>query len=214
MSEELIKGIEGIIFDFGEVLIELDYPKVIEGFSNVAQKNSSEIKEMVVTALVLQEFETSQVSEQEFRVNVCQLLGVELEDTAFDEIWNSMLKRLPASRMNLLEQFGEKKHTFVLSNSNIIHERKFNQMIAEVTGGSSLHDFVEKCFFSQDIGMRKPDLACYQYVVDDIGIPAEKLLFLDDRKDNVEAAIEAGLKAWQITNADDQLNTLLGWIKN
>ncbi len=204
----ILDGIEYVIFDFGEVLIELDYPRVIHGFSEIANKNKHQINEMVVTAPLLQQFEVGSISSDEFRDGVNRLLGTSLPDDQFDAIWNSILKSLPKERMDLLDRVGSKYTTYILSNTNTIHERCFNQMIQEVTGKPSLHEFVTKCYFSHDIGFRKPNVECYEYVLQDAGIIPEKSLFLDDRLENVEGALQAGMNALHITNAPKQLTEL------
>lgn len=205
---DLLQGIDNVVFDFGQVLINLDYPKVIGGFSKVANKNQDEIKEMVVTAPVLQAFEVGEISPDVFRSEINTLLGTTLEDEELNNIWNSMLKDLPKWRMDLLERVNNRFNTFVLSNSNIIHEEAFDKMILETTGKPNLHAFVSKCYFSHDIGLRKPDEECYQYLIDDAGLNPESTLFLDDRLDNIEGARSVGLKTIQILNADKQLKEI------
>ncbi len=205
---KLLEGIECVIFDFGEVLLELDYTRVISGFSNISNKHESAIQEVIVTAPLLQEFEMGQITAGEFRSGVNDLLGMSLKAGAFDKIWNSMLKHLPRDRMNLLKEVNDEYETFILSNSNVIHEEAFNKMIYDVTGKSSLHDCVSKCYFSQDIGLRKPNQNCYEYVINEIGVAPEKMLFLDDRSDNIEGAKLAGLNVFQVTSADEQLHTI------
>ncbi|MEP1096432.1 MAG: HAD family phosphatase [Cyclobacteriaceae bacterium] len=207
MSQQL-DGIEGVIFDFGEVIIELDYPRVISGFSEVAKKNVEEIHELVVTAPLLKDFEVSKISPTEFRIGVNQLLGMSLDDDEFDFIWNSMLKNLPRERMDILADVAKRFNTFILSNSNVIHEAAYNKMIENVTGKPNLHAFVQKAYFSQDIGLRKPGKECYQFVIDDIGIDSDKLLFLDDRLDNIEGAQACGLNTVHVTDADRQLREI------
>ena len=210
MSDQL-NGIECVVFDFGEVLIELDYPRIIEGFSKVASLNKKEIDELVVNAPLMQQLETSQITPKEFRKGVNELLGMSLNDEDFDEIWNSMLKNLPKWRMDMLWNIRAKYRTFVLSNSNIIHEIYFNRMIKEVTGKSSLHDFVEKCYFSHDIKLRKPYKEAYEYIIQDIGMEPSKMVFLDDRLDNCEAARASGINAIQITDAETQLRSIFNY---
>lgn len=205
---KLLKGIECVIFDFGEVLIELDYPRVISGFSKVANRNKEEIHEMVVTAPLLKEFEVNQLTPTEFRAGVNNLLGTSLEDGTFDQIWNSMLKNLPAERMELLEEVSTQYQTYMLSNSNVIHEEAYNKMILEVTGRPNLHALVNKAYFSQNMGLRKPNKECYEYVIADIGKDPSKMLFLDDRLDNIEGAQKCGLNTVHVTNAEKQLMEL------
>ncbi|MFK7953234.1 MAG: HAD family hydrolase [Ekhidna sp.] len=205
---DLLQGIDAIIFDFGNVLIDLDYPRVIRRFSELAKKNEKQIEELVVTDPILQELEIGAVDPAEFRWKVNNLLGISLMDDDFDDVWNSMLKKVPSDRMKMLERISEKYNTYILSNSNVIHEIAFDEMILEATGKESLRDFVKKVYFSHEIGMRKPNQDCYEHVIEDIENYASRMLFLDDRLDNVEAAREAGMKAVQIFSPDEQLKEI------
>jgi len=162
-----------------------------------------------VNAKVLQMFEMGKISPENFRAEISQILDVKLEDSDFDKIWNSMLKSISKERMNKVLEIRKKYKTYILSNSNVIHEPAFEGMVRGATGMSGIRSFVDKAYFSHEIGMRKPDLACYHFVVEDIGLCPSKMLFLDDRLDNVEAAREAGIKAIQIFQPDEQVNEIL-----
>ncbi len=52
----------------------------------------------------------------------------------------------------------------------------------------------DKRYISGEMGMIKPDTAIYAAVEDDCGIAPEALLFVDDREENIEAAVDRG---WQ-----------------
>ncbi|WP_421764973.1 HAD family hydrolase [Ekhidna sp.] len=207
---DLLQGVDAIIFDFGNVLIDLDYPRVIRRFSEVAKKNTDEIEEMVVTAPVLQQFERGMIDPAEFRAEINKLLGTNMGERQFESIWNSMLKSITKERMDKVLKIGEKYRTYILSNTNIIHEIAYEEMIMEETGKASLRDFVDEVFYSHEIGLRKPNLNCYEYVIDEIDNYPSRMLFLDDRLDNVEAAQIAGMKAVQVLDPDKQLNQIFG----
>lgn len=207
---DVLQGIDAIIFDFGNVLIDLDYPKVIRKFSEVAKKNQEDIDELVVTAPILQAFEKGKIEPKEFRIRFNELLGTNMGEAQFESIWNSMLKSITKERMNKVIKIGERFDTFILSNTNIIHEIAFEEMIMLETGRDSLRDFVKEVYYSHEMGMRKPNRDCFQFVIEDIGLYASRMLFLDDRLDNVEAAQEVGMKAIQIFDPDHQLNELFG----
>lgn len=51
--------------------------------------------------------------------------------------------------------------------------------------------------FSHRLKMVKPEAAIYQHVLREMDLPAEEILFIDDRKENVEAAQAAGMQAIQ-----------------
>ena len=207
---ELLQGVDAIIFDFGNVLIDLDYPKVIRKFSEISNKKVSEIERMVVNAPFLQRFEMGLIGPERFRAELNNYLGIKLSESQFDPIWNSMLKHIPKSRLDKVRAIGETYDTYILSNTNIIHELAFEEMVMEETGEMSIRDFVKEAFFSHEIGLRKPDAACYNHVVDELSNYPSRMLFLDDRLDNVEAAKKAGMKAVQIFNPDKQLNEIFG----
>src|ERR1035438_4140762 len=44
------------------------------------------------------------------------------------------------------------------------------------------------------LGLRKPDLAIYKRALDILGRPAQRILFIDDREENVAGAMAAGIK--------------------
>lgn len=48
----------------------------------------------------------------------------------------------------------------------------------------------------------KPDPAAYALAVERAGLPAESLVFVDDRADNVDAAVRCGLQGRVFTDAD------------
>ena len=45
------------------------------------------------------------------------------------------------------------------------------------------------------LGLRKPEPAIYKRAVDILGKPAERILFIDDRAENIAGAVTAGMKA-------------------
>ena len=58
------------------------------------------------------------------------------------------------------------------------------------------------------LGMRKPDADIYRRAIDIVGRPASRILFIDDRAGNAEAAHAAGMAAIQFTG-EEQLRAKL-----
>ncbi len=52
------------------------------------------------------------------------------------------------------------------------------------------------------LGLRKPEPAMYKRALDILGRPAERILFIDDRAENVAGAQGAGIHAIRFTGAD------------
>ncbi|MGO3795613.1 MAG: HAD family hydrolase [Pauljensenia sp.] len=71
----------------------------------------------------------------------------------------------------------------------------------------------ESFTFSGPLGETKPERAIYRRAVEDIGVPAEEILFIDDRSPNLRAAQLMGMSTLQWTTvaaAHTQLAELLG----
>ena len=61
----------------------------------------------------------------------------------------------------------------------------------------SLADRITDWFVSGDIGSRKPDEHIYRFALNSLGVPAERVLFVDDRVRNLDAAARLGMDtAW------------------
>ena len=57
-----------------------------------------------------------------------------------------------------------------------------------------LDNYFKKAYYSQLIGMRKPEAEIYQYVLKDAGIIAQETFFIDDLSVNIETAQRLGFK--------------------
>ena len=66
-----------------------------------------------------------------------------------------------------------------------------------------LRRYFEIAFSSCYVGLRKPHPEIYQRAIDILGRPAERILFIDDRQSNVDAAASTGLKAIRFIGEQD-----------
>ena len=67
---------------------------------------------------------------------------------------------------------------------------------------SAIHERCDACFFSNEIGLRKPDSECYRHVVEQLGVPPEEIVFFDDSQECVIGARASGLPAYQCAGID------------
>jgi len=78
----------------------------------------------------------------------------------------------------------------VLNNeSRLLHEYRMEKY--------GLRQHLDVQFSSCYLGMRKPDAEIYRRAVDILGVPASRILFIDDRKGNADAAAAVGMHAIQ-----------------
>lgn len=63
--------------------------------------------------------------------------------------------------------------------------------------------YFNKLYKSYEIGITKPDLEIFSYVIKDSGMIPEHTLFIDDGKKNIEVADMLGFKTYMPLNKED-----------
>lgn len=191
---ELLNGIKNIIFDLGGVLMNIDPKRTIDAFGQLGMEQLVGDKGLTYDHDIFYRMEQGQITPDEFRNGVQELLPAPVSFAEIDAAWTAMLFDIPAIRVQLLKNLRNDFRIYLFSNTNAIHVDKFhsdfrNQYDFEV---SSLFD---KDFYSNEIGYRKPSDESFQEIIRLSGINPAESLFIDDAPANVEAAQKSGLKA-------------------
>lgn len=100
----------------------------------------------------------------------------------------------------LLESLRGRAALYIASNYPIWIEE------VRVTFGLDAH--FEGVIASHHVGHRKPDLPFYEALLARVPHPAETCLFVDDRKENCEAAERAGMRSHHFKDAADLASRL------
>ena len=186
--------IKNIIFDLGDVILNIDVPVASKSFAELSGREQAEILELFSKNALFRQFETGELDEAGFRNYVRKILEFsDLSDEAIDTAWNSLLLDLPPERVELLQNLSKNYRLFLLSNTSSIHITQVNKILEASTGVKKLDDLFETVFLSYEMGLMKPDPRIYQKVLEQAGLKAEETLFLDDSRDNIEAASLLGI---------------------
>jgi putative hydrolase of the HAD superfamily len=114
-----------------------------------------------------------------------------------DEFFAFMLEQsqlLPHGAMGILEELVELNHCLVGALNNEARETnefRFNKF--------GLRRYFKVALSSCYVGLRKPDPAMYHRALEIFGSAPARVLFIDDRKENVAGGVAAGMKAIQFT---------------
>lgn len=117
-----------------------------------------------------------------------------------DEFFAFMLAQsqpLPNGALQILAELAA-SNTYMLGALNN-EARETNQYRFSHFG---LRRYFKVAFSSCYMGLRKPEPAIYRRSLDILGNRPERVLFIDDRAENVAAGLAAGMKAIQFTGAD------------
>ena len=192
------KHFNAIIFDFGAVIINIDYHKTRMAFENHGVKNFDELFSKAKQNSLFDNFEKGLITENQFRDDLRAISGINLSNSIIDECWNEMLLQLPQNRFNLLLQLSNHIPLYLLSNTNSIHEKAFSKHIEQHYGYKNFIALFQKVYLSHHIQMRKPDLEIFQKVLQDNQLQANNTLFIDDSPQHIEGATKAGIHAFHL----------------
>ncbi|TDE06120.1 HAD family hydrolase [Flavobacterium hiemivividum] len=183
--------INAIIFDFGDVFINLDKQATIDGLKKLGLTEwNADLNQLNI------QYETGQISRENFVGGIQK----HIPNASSEEIlkaWNTVLLDFPLYRLEFLQMLSKKYRLFLLSNTDAIHIETFEQN----NGPSFYGDFYkcfEKVYFSFEIEMRKPNPEIYTYVLNNHDLQAKRTLFIDDKKENTDAALSLGLHVWNL----------------
>ncbi len=188
-------AIKNIIFDLGGVLLDVDYDATIQAFKDQNVTDFDNFFTQAAQIKLFDRLDKGEISPQEFRDTLRQLSGVRIGDQQIDDAWNAMLGTFPEERMTLLKKVKTHYRIFLLSNTNAIHYPVYQKYMHDRFGMAGLEDLFEKQYLSYRIGMRKPDVEIFEYVMDDSESDPGETLFIDDSLQHVHGAEEAGLHA-------------------
>ena len=121
-------------------------------------------------------------------------------EALIEELESWPLKLYPGA-IELLNSLQDRHTLGCLTNTNPIHWPL--QRDGMGLGGYFLRQYV-----SYEVGHLKPDPAVYEHVIDDLACEPGRILFLDDRGENVEAAIAVGIQAMQVKGIDETRSAL------
>lgn len=184
-----------IIFDLGGVLLNLNYQKTIREFEKLGIANAASIYSQATQTPLFDLLETGKISPMQFRAEVKAFFNLSCTNEQLDQAWNAMLMDLPKSRVELLRQVSTQTRMFLFSNTNQIHIDWFKNYLEESNQTNFLSLF-EKAYLSHEVQLRKPDVATFKWVIDQNNLNPETTLFIDDSKQHIEGAKQAGLQTY------------------
>lgn len=194
--------IDTIIFDFGDIFINLDKQATIDGLQRLGLTSWDEDLDQLNIS-----FEKGEISRDNF------LLGIQkhIPNASIEEIlvaWNAVLLDFPLHRLEFLQLLSHKYRLFLLSNTDSIHINHFEQREGASFYGAFYQCF-EKVYFSYEMGMRKPDAEIYTTLIRQHELSPKHTLFVDDKKDNTDAAKALGLNVWNLQVGQEDVIELL-----
>lgn len=194
--------IKNIIFDFGDIFINLDKPATARemkkyGFETITPELD----------LLFKRYEMGLVTSNQFLSQTGTLFPKATRQNLIDA-WNAILLDFPDYRLRFLEELAlEKKYRmFLLSNTNEIHiENEKNKMGKR---WDRFKNAFEGFYLSYEMKKRKPNLDIFQDILKENQLFPEETFFVDDTKENTDAAAQLGIKTWNLIVGKEDITEL------
>jgi FMN phosphatase YigB (HAD superfamily) len=203
---------KNLIFDLGEVIIDIDYRQTIAAFQKLAVVDFSEVVSYAAQSHIFDLYEKGKVSTADFRNELRKFLKPGTTDKEIEDAWNAIFFDFPQHKIDMLKQLKSRYKTFALSNINEIHVTTINEVAKEKFGEADFGSFFNGAYYSNEVGYRKPEKEIYELILNKENLVADETFFVDDKHENVEAARAFGIHAYQLKDRN-KLNELLAELK-
>ncbi len=158
-------NIKNIIFDLGGVLLNIDFKKTFEAFKALGVENIEEMYGQHHANSLFKNLETGGISDEEFFSTIKKYIPGNVTDQQIEHAWNAMILDFRMDSLAELERLATTYKLFLLSNTNSIHLRRVKEVFTRETGKPLLDDYFSRSWYSNLIGLRKPDNDIYEFVL-------------------------------------------------
>ncbi|MDD4149041.1 MAG: HAD family phosphatase [Bacteroidales bacterium] len=188
--------VKNIIFDLGNVILDIDTSRSETAFANYGLKNFKNLYTLAAQSEIFDRLEVGKITPKEFYAKFRQITNTKLSDNIIKDCWNTLILDYEPKRIELLKKLKTKYRTFILSNTNKIHYDFYTDLIKKTQNIDGLESLVEKAYFSHEINLKKPGREIFEYVLQESNLIASETIFIDDNEPNINTATEMGFKTF------------------
>ncbi len=193
--------IKTIIFDFGDVFINLDKPATAKelyklGLTSLDRKS----------LLVNERYETGNITSLEF-INYYKKLLPGVSNQQIKNAWNAILGDFPEYRLEFIQKLATEKNyqLILLSNTNELH---INWIKENISFYYDFKSFFDAFYLSHEIHLRKPNKDIFQFVLENHRLSTQETLFIDDTSVNTNTAKQLGIHTWNNNPVKEDITSL------
>lgn len=197
---------DALVFDFGGVLIEIDFDRVFARWAELAGVEPAAIKQRFDHGVAYQQHERGEIDAAAYFQSLRGTLGIDLSDADFADGWQRVFGAEIAPTVALLPKLAARIPVYLFSNTNPMHYRYWSQRYARALQPIRRH------FISCEMGTRKPEHASFEQVSRAIGVPPGRMLFFDDTAANVAGAKAAGVPTVWVRSPADVESAVACWL--
>jgi glucose-1-phosphatase len=188
-------NIRALVFDLAGVLLDFRGPESVYKMSD-RRVSEKEFFRFWSDAKCARDLHLGRCTPEAFARHAVRELGLPVTGERFLAEYQTWLRGSYPGARELLEALRPQYRVACLSNTDPINVRKFDEEL-------HLRDWFDECFYSNEIGLRKPDDEAYLHVSKALDVPPNEIAFFDDSMKNVAGAAAIGMHAKHVTRFGD-----------
>ncbi|MGV6831304.1 MAG: HAD family hydrolase [bacterium] len=207
-----MKKIKLLVFDFGDVFIDLDKSATI-------QLIKSRFPDFEITNEINNwnnQYEIGAISSSQF-ISIFTNHFKLNDPSFFEHAWNAIIQDVPDHRMTFLKNLSNSGRfkIVLLSNTNELH---IEQVKKNMTIGKyqTFKSYFDAFYLSHEIKLRKPNSEIFDFVLSNHNCEPEEVFYVDDTEEHILSAQKLGIQTWllnpkedDVTQLEDKMNALV-----
>ena len=193
--------IDLVAFDLGNVLCTVDEISAAKELAAKINQRWEYVHEIVFGQVAKLRFERGEITFDDHAHDAIKTLRLDMSITELTEIYNNVIA--PSENMFPIVSQISKTHRIALASNTSEPHWKYAQKFLPF---SSL---LNPVIVSYLVGTHKPEKAFYESLVNESGVPADRILFIDDLETNVEGARKAGIIGLQFSTLENLETALI-----
>jgi len=177
-----------IVFDLGKVLLNFDYSVAVRRLLAESKCTASELLTLINQSPLLAQYERGTLTTPAFYEKVREVSGYEGSFEAFKEMFGDIFTPIPEMIQLHADLVSRGYPVFIFSNTN---EMAVDYIRKKFPFFSRFDGYI----FSYEHAAMKPEAQLYEVVEKRSGRRGDKIIYLDDRGENIEAGRARGWKA-------------------
>jgi len=194
--------IKALLFDLGGVVLTVDFGKVFRSWEKLSLLNEEQIRSRFKIDEPYEQHEKGLIDASVFFEHQRRTLELTGSDDELAHGWNSIFESEIKESIDAIDTVRSRMPVYGFSNTNRTHQLYWEEHFPRV------HATFKKMYVSSEIGLRKPDAEAFHYILNDISVQPDELLFFDDSIENIEGASKLGIQTVLVKGPDSVASAL------
>ncbi len=189
---------KALLFDLGGVIVRW---QGIERLMELTKSTRDDVLNKFASSKICQAYETGKCSDDLFAAEMIERFSLDMNIAQFKPLWQSWVQAAYPNTKPTLTRLREHYVTACLTNINALHWERLPHLIR-------LENYFDYSFASHLIGAAKPTPQSYAIAIEKLELEPCDIWFFDDTEINIEAAQNAGLRAFHVNRKLGVIPTL------